>query len=488
MATDTMTMTPGPKTRMAIVNACRLLTAATFILSGFVKAVDPVGTQYKIRDYLEAWGMAGYVPDMAMLAASVALSAAEFVLGVCLLFAMHRRLVTRLVALAMCVLTPLTLWLAVSNPISDCGCFGDAVKLTNWQTFWKNVALLAFAVVMVRRPLDMMRFISRTNQWIVVNYAVLFILAVSSLSLYYLPQFDFRPYHVGANIREGMAIPPDAPQPQFETTFILEKNGERREFTLDNYPDSTWTFIDSKTVQTAEGYVPPIHDFSIVTRTGGEDITDRVLADSGYTFLLVAPYLEQADDGCLDLINQVYEYSLEYGYSFYCLTASTDRGIAAWRDMTGAEYPFCSADATTLQTVIRSNPGLVLIKDGTVIRKWSRNDLPDEYALNGPLHSIEAGRMPERSVSVRVAKIMGWFVVPLLLLTLADRLWAWTRYIRRGGRRKTQPETESNDKQSISTIKDKDNEKENRSRQLEDEPEPAGRSGSGKGAERNTQG
>ena len=417
--------------RIAIVNACRLLTAATFVLSGFVKAVDPIGTQYKIRDYLEAWQLVQYVPDFIMLAASVAMSAAEFGIGICLLFAMHRRATSRLLLLVMAVFTPLTLWLAIANPISDCGCFGDAVKLTNWQTFWKNVALLAMAVVLARRPLDMVRFISRTNQWIVLNYSALFILAVSGYSLYDLPQFDFRPYHVGADIRRGMEIPPGAPQPQFETTFIMEKDGERREFTLDNYPDSTWTFIDSKTVQTAEGYVPPIHDFSITRRDDGEDITEQVLAYPGYTFLLIAPHLEQADDSNLDLINQIYEYALDNGYPFYCLTASTERAMARWRDITGAEYPFCSTDATTLETIIRSNPGLLLIKAGKVVRKWSSNRLPDEYQLAAPLERTALGRQPQETTAQKVLSIIVWFVLPLFLLTLADRLWAWSRFVRK---------------------------------------------------------
>ena len=417
--------------RIAIVNACRLLTAATFVLSGFVKAVDPIGTQYKIRDYLEAWQLVQYVPDFIMLAASVAMSAAEFGIGICLLFAMHRRATSRLLLLVMAVFTPLTLWLAIANPISDCGCFGDAVKLTNWQTFWKNVALLAMAIVLARRPLDMVRFISRTNQWIVLNYSALFILAVSGYCLYDLPQFDFRPYHVGADIRRGMEIPPGAPQPQFETTFIMEKGGERREFTLDNYPDSTWTFIDSKTVQTAEGYVPPIHDFSITRRDDGEDITEQVLAYQGYTFLLIAPHLEQADDSNLDLINQIYEYALDNGYPFYCLTASTESAVARWRDITGAEYPFCSTDATTLETIIRSNPGLLLIKAGKVVRKWSSNRLPDEYQLAAPLERTALGRQPQETTAQKVLSIIVWFVLPLLLLTLADRLWAWSRFVRK---------------------------------------------------------
>ena len=240
-------------TRKAIVNVSRALLALTFTFSGLVKAVDPIGTQYKIHDYLSAWGLETWSADWVTLTASVATSAAEFFLGIMLLFAIRRRLVSRLTLAFMGIMTLVTLWLYIFDPISDCGCFGAALTLTNGQTLAKNIVLLAASTATVLWPLDMMRLLSRSTQWIVINYTVLFILAVSGYSLYYLPQFDFRPYHVGADIRKGMEIPEGAEMPQFETTFILEKNGQRKEFKLEDYPDSTWTFIDSKTVQTKTG-------------------------------------------------------------------------------------------------------------------------------------------------------------------------------------------------------------------------------------------
>ena len=416
--------------RRVVVNIARVVLAVVLILSGFVKAVDPLGTKYKIADYLEAFQLAQYVPDAIMLGVSVLLSALEFMLGILLLMAIRRRMVSMLTLLLFIVMTPLTLWLALANPVSDCGCFGDAIVLTNWQTFWKNVILLALAITIWLKPLLMVRFISQSNQWIVINYTAIFILVVSGWSLYDRPYFDFRPYHVGANIREGMTIPEGAEQPKFETTFILEKNGERREFTTDNYPDSTWTFIDSKTVQLSEGFVPPIHDFSMTRVSDGEDITDSLLSIKGYVFLLVSPQLRNADDSQLDLINQIYEYALDNGYPFYGLTSSGEQDIEVWRDKTGAEYPFCQADETTLKTVIRSNPGLLLLKDGTIIRKWSQNLLPDEYTLNAPLEKSEIGKMPEDSIPQKVLVILLWYVFPLAILVIADRLWAWSRWIR----------------------------------------------------------
>lgn len=418
--------------RKIVVNLCRLLLSVVFILSGFVKAIDPLGTQYKIDDYLEAMHLAGLLPPLVTLSMSVVQSSVEFCLGIFMLFAIRRKITTISVLVIMAVMTPLTLWLAIANPIADCGCFGDAIVLTNWQTFFKNIVLLTSAIVVARWPQEMFRFVSESIQWIAVNYSAVFILATSVWCLYDLPLFDFRPYHVGANIQEGMEIPEGAEQPEFETTFILEKNGHRQEFGIDNYPDSTWTFIDSRTVMTKEGYVPPVHDFSITT-SDGDDITEQVLNDTSYVFLLVAPFLEHADDSRLDLINEVYEYAKEHGYAFYGLTSSNERAIMRWRDMTGAEYDFCLTDGTTLNTIIRSNPGLVLLKHGTVIRKWSHNRLPelDETMDILPLEQLEIGHISLSSVSSKVSQILLWFVLPLTLLSVADRIWMWNRWIRR---------------------------------------------------------
>ena len=401
------------------VNICRALMALTFVFSGFVKAVDPIGTQYKIHDYLSAWGLDAWNADWLTLTASIALSTAEFFIGMMLLFAIQRRVVSRLALMLMTAMTILTLWIYISDPVSDCGCFGDAITLTNGQTLAKNIVLTAAAIIMAIWPLEMARLIRKNTQWIVINYTVVFILAVSGYSLYYLPQFDFRPYHVGADIKKGMEIPEGAEQPEFVTTFILEKDGQRKEFSLEEYPDSTWTFIDSRTVQTKKGYVPPIHDFSIITVDEGEDITEEIVADKGYSLLLVSPHLEQADDIHFDEINRLYDYTKQHGYRFLCLTASTEEAIGRWKDRTGAEYQFANTDETTLKTIIRSNPGLVLLHNGSIKGKWSHNALPD---VSPQTPKIEQGglRGNDRSDTSMAVVMILWFIVPLTLLTIAD--------------------------------------------------------------------
>lgn len=413
-----------------IVNLCRIIVAVTFIFSGFVKAIDPIGTQYKLQDYLGSIGMAGILPNWTLLAVAVFLAAIEFCIGIFLLFAIQRRLISKLTVAFMAFMTMVTVWIVVADPVKDCGCFGDALHLTNTETLIKNIVLLVCSLVIMYRPLAMFRFVSKSNQWIVTNYTIVFILVSSGLSLYYLPIFDFRPYHIGVNIPRGMEIPKGAKLPQFKTTFIMEKNGQRKEFTLDNYPDASWKFIDSKTVQTSEGYIPPIHDFSITDNKTGLDLTNSVLSHKGYTFLLISPHLETADDSNFGDIDRLYEYAQSYDIPFYCLTASTAKAIKRWIDLTGAEYPFCITDEAVLKTIIRSNPGLLLLKDGTIINKWSHNNLPNEAKLSHPISQSSLGKMPKDNVPAKILEIVLWFILPLTLLTLADRLWAWSKWVR----------------------------------------------------------
>ena len=358
----------------------RTVVGLTFILSGLVKAIDPLGTQYKIQDYLAAIPPSLSLPDMLTLLMSVSLSMVEFTLGAFMLTAISRRVTARLTLLFMVVMTAATVWIYIADPVKDCGCFGDALTLTNLETLLKNIVLLALAALVAWRPTHIGRLMSRSNQMLLGQMLMVTPVALSFWCLYDLPLIDFRPYHIGADIKAGMETPEGAEQPVFDTTFIMEKDGERREFTLDNYPDSTWTFVDSKTVTVKEGYVPPIHDFSI-TAADGEDITDMVLGREGYTFLLISPDLDKADDQNFGDIDQIYEFCQDNSIPFYCLTASTEKSQQHWQNITGAEYPFCMTDATTLKTMIRSNPGLMLLEKGVVRGKWSHNRLPETTEL-----------------------------------------------------------------------------------------------------------
>ena len=410
-----------------LLNLCALILGVVFIFSGFVKAVDPLGTCYKIEDYIEAFGLAKVVPDFLPLMLSIALCCLEFLIGIMLLLRVRRRIATILVLLMMVVMTPLTFYLALTNPISDCGCFGDALVLTNWQTFYKNVVLLIGAIVVFIGYKQLTPILSFKKEWMVTSWSLVFILGIAFYGLYYLPLFDFRPYKIGVNIPQAMEIPEGAELSKYDTRFVLEKGGEKREFGLEDYPDSTWTFIESKTVLVKQGFEPPIHDFSLMDLETGENMTSEVLDHNGYTFLLVAHRVEEADESDIDLVNEVYDFCVEYGYHFYALTSSPEEEIMRWREQTGAEYDFFLADDITLKTIIRSNPGLLLLKDGTIFNKWSSRDLPDEFVMNGPLEEIEIGKQKVVNAPMRLLMTFLVFCIPLSLLLGHDQFLSYLR-------------------------------------------------------------
>ena len=409
-----------------ITTVCRFVLAVVFIFSGFVKAIDPLGTQYKIQDYLDALGWTDVFPESIPFIVAALLGMLEFCLGVYLFFGIRRIIAPRAVVVVMAIMTPLTFWLALDNPVSDCGCFGDAVVLTNWETFGKNVVLLAMSLVVLKWRKRIFPLATTRFDWLIALYGFLYIFCMTIYCYRHLPIFDFRPYYVGADIRQGMEIPEGKEPTEFETRFVLQKDGVEKEFTLENYPDSTWTFVDSRTVVKKKGYEPPIHDFSMIRYEDGEDITEQVLADERYTFLSVAHQLEQASDSRIDLINELYDYCLEYGYTFYCLTSSSDEDILKWQEDTGAEYPFCLMDNITLKTMVRSNPGLILLKKGVVIHKWNIVDFPDEYQLSRSLEELPLGEISQEPFANRLFGVFVWFAFPLFLMCMSDL--AWERY------------------------------------------------------------
>ncbi len=416
-----------------LVNLCRLLLACTFVFSGFVKANDPYGTMYKIADYLTAWNVE--VPDMIILASAVVLAFVEFIIGLYLLFGISVRSVSRITLVLMTVMTLFTVYIAVFNPVSDCGCFGDAVILSNTETLLKNVVLLAAAVVLFRYHTLQIKLLSENSEWLVSVFSNIYVIVFAGYSLFTLPVFDFRPYHIGADIREGIALP-DSLMPQYDVRIVYERDGEVMELGVDDDdPDSTWTYVETKRVQPKDAGKTVIADFYVIDdRNEGVDITDMLLADEGYSFLLVAPRLEDANQGYIGDINNVYDYAVNYGYGFYCVTASDSAECALWIDHTGAEYPLYRGDERTLKTIVRSNPGLVLMKDGKIVRKCSTYMNPEGTFMTGILYDKYYGNQYFVSKIKKIYIILLWFIVPLALLTLIDRLaagWSFYRNLRR---------------------------------------------------------
>ena len=353
----------------------RLLLGGVFVFSGFVKAIDPLGFTYKIEDYFQAFG--GVFDKLAVLAfpAAICLSTLELLIGLSLIFKVHLKIASVLSVLFMLVMTPLTLYIALKNPVTDCGCFGDALIISNWATFYKNLVLITMAVLMLVFNKRIHPLFVPKMQSVAVYIFVGVGVGLSVYCYRHLPLIDFRPYRVGVNIPNAMLRPDDAPSDKYDVTFIYEKNGKQKEFTLDNYPkgDSTWKFVDQKSVLVSKGYHAPIHDFSIVNDQF-DDITEKVIYNSGYTYLLVVYDLSKTSEEGAKEAEAIYQKALKTGVSFYALTSSSDDDIKNFKQKTGVTYPFCKTDPITLKTIIRANPGIMLIKNGTILGKWNWRD------------------------------------------------------------------------------------------------------------------
>lgn len=357
-----------------LVNFARVLLGLTFMFSGIVKAIDPVGTQIKLSDYLYAFGMGGVLLDSTLLIFACLLAGFEILIGAYLVLGTFSKGTSLVSLVMMAILTPFTLYVALRNPVHECGCFGDALVLTNWQSFSKNVFLLILAIVVFAGHRSIVPFVSARRQSWVTVIVVAITLRFMTANINSLPILDFRAYKVGTDIRGGI------------------ENGDHTlaEFTL---------FDDEM-----------------------NDLTPSVLGDTSYTFLLVSPHLESASETNLDLIDDVFDYCGRWGYNMIGVTASGNDVIRQWTENAGAEIKFVSCDDIPLQTMVRSNPGLVLLKDGRIINKWSHSRIPLDDELSAPLDEIPVGRVPDPDPLHTPWAIAVLFLLPLLMVALIDRL------------------------------------------------------------------
>jgi len=363
----------------------RILLGLTFVFSGFVKGIDPWGSAYKFTDYFNAFQMP-WLTNLAF-ALGILLAAAEFFLGVAYLFNFFIRITSWLMLAFMLFFTGLTFVLALTNPVTDCGCFGDALVITNWQTFYKNIVLLALAIfVFMQRK----NFQSKSGPLLSIAFSGMTMVVYFYLVTYsynHLPIIDFSPYKVGVNIPKAMSIPEGAPKAIYENNFIYKnrKSGEEKKFTEANYPwkdTLNWKFVKAEdAVLIQKGYTPPIHDFRIETPEG-EDIKDFFLYDEKYTFIVIASNLQKTDKEGMKRAANLAVAAKAKGYNFIALTSTSPDSFEAFKNETGANFDFFNTDEIVLKTIVRSNPGLIVLKKGTILRKYHFNDIPKPEELD----------------------------------------------------------------------------------------------------------
>ena len=364
----------------------RTLLGLVFIFSGVVKAIDPLGTVYKIEDYLKAFG--GFFTELLPMAevAAWALIILELLLGVCMVLNIRTQWTAWVSLLFYLVMTPLTLYIALTNPVSDCGCFGDAVVLTNWQTFWKNVVLIILAIILVACRKHTRQLWSNWMEVVLTVLTVVAAVAFMTWTRLHLPLKDFRPYKVGNHLPTLMEYPDDAEPDVYEYSFVYEKDGVEQTFTLENYPkgDSTWTFVRSNSKLIKKGYEPPIHDFEIINAEG-EDLTWDILESEEPVTLVVMYDLKKADKKQMAKVEALASNLSPFASSpdrliasspnFYILTGSgTDEIINFCLEYPALSDYICTCDPVTLKTIVRANPGAIVVQNGTVMDKYNLRD------------------------------------------------------------------------------------------------------------------
>ncbi len=413
-----------------VVRIVQFLFAILFIFSGFVKCVDPAGTAIKITEYLQYFGF-GMLTDLSMGMAWL-LCIVEFLCGVNMLLGQARNLTLFVSTLLLLVFTPLTLWLAVSGAIKECGCFGDAVHLTNWQTFSKNLVLDSMLVLLWIRKGQMYSLLGRTFYFLYIYWVFGLVVWLCWLGTWREPFIDFRPFTHGTNLKEAVLGEghEEISDVQPIYTCIYEKDGVRMEFPLDSLPaeEEGWVFVETiehhgesqEDVGQTDKTAAPI-DFFIKT-ADGEVVTDEVLSRSGYTILLLSHALDKASQHDIDRIESLLEYAEDNDYGFLCLTARDMDQLERWKFNTGAEYRFLFTDASIIETMCRSNPAIMLLHDGVICWKSPLSVLDTEGLTSVKLDEQSSGDIEEIDVHKRILFLLFLLFAPFFLFLLIEIL------------------------------------------------------------------
>ena len=365
---------------VVFVNVCRWLLALVLMLSGFLKAVDPVAGVYKLQEYISAFSLTG-ISGGWLSAFAVAQAAVEFLVGLYLLVGIYRGFVSFMALLMMLLFTPFTLYLWVSGVVTDCGCFGESLLMSNAMTFVKNVVLLFLSFVAFAGRRAFVRCISSNMRWAMVLFSLVYILGMQGVAMHHLPLLDSGSYTVGTDLRSKVECVPA----EYESMAIYRKVGEEDVFFVpaDTVMGNEWEFGGYTEVLVTAGTEPEIGNFSIVDWEYDVEMADILLADTGYVCIVPIESVEVASVTHVDKVNDLYDYCIANGMAFCAVSSSDEDALSLWAKHTGAEYPVYWADAAMLRSMVHANPALVLLKDGVVVGKWAASDIPAVQGVEG---------------------------------------------------------------------------------------------------------
>ncbi|MBQ3959350.1 MAG: DoxX family protein [Muribaculaceae bacterium] len=398
------------KWNTVIVWVLRVLLGLTFIYSGFAKAIDPWGGMYKLTEYFNVLGFDQLVP--ASLAFAFILAAIEFMLGLFVLVGAYRRSAPVLLLCMMAVLLPLTLWLAITDAVPDCGCFGDATHMSNWATFFKNLLIVPALFYLVMFNKRVHGIYGPAVNWVVGVIALAYVSVIAYNGYFKQPLIDYRPYPVGAKL----GVEPEAQPADDDYVFIYEKDGVQKEFSIDSVPDddSEWTYVDRR----VKGDKQPkgrVLEQPLAIFDNGTDVTDEVLTTQGDALLYLFPDLPGVNIAYTFVINNLTEKAVGQGATVAALTSATEQQMEEWRDISMASYDTYSMDDSDLKMIARGNPAVVMLHDGRIVWKRTLASLDPERLRddNLPLAQLSDDYNPSA-----ILKRAGWLLLMALLALL----------------------------------------------------------------------
>jgi uncharacterized membrane protein YphA (DoxX/SURF4 family) len=358
-----------------LVGLSRILVGALFIFSGFVKLNDPIGFSYKLQEYFGegVLNLEFLIPYALVIAIFIVIY--ELLLGVTLLIGYAPKFTKWSLLLMILFFTFLTFYSAYFNKVTDCGCFGDAIPLTPWQSFGKDIILLVLILILFLNDNYLKPLFNKASlKWVVFATAVACLYFAYHV-LMHLPAIDFRAYSKGTNIPEAMSFPDDAQEAVYKYQWTFEENGVSKVCTTNgSYPDVPGEFINVNTELITEGYTPPINDFSLMR--DGEDFTESLMEEDKL-LIIVAYNLSKTElEGWAKIQSALLKAKAE-NYKIIGLTASGLSAISTLKSEYALDFDFYFADETAIKTIIRASPGLVKIEKGTIVDKLHWNDADD---------------------------------------------------------------------------------------------------------------
>jgi uncharacterized membrane protein YphA (DoxX/SURF4 family)/peroxiredoxin len=374
-----------------LVGFSRIFVGVLFIISGLIKLNDPVGFSFKLKDYFapEVLNLEFLVPYALVIAIFVVIY--EVLLGVMILLGYAKKFTIWSLLLMIVFFTFLTFYSAYFNKVTDCGCFGDAIKLTPWESFSKDIVLLVLILLIFFGSKYIKPFFSKNINSILVFASFTGCLALLYWVLMHLPVKDFRPYKIEANITEGMSVPEGAPEAIFEYDWKFNQNGEDKVITTNgDYPKVEGEFIEVDTREIQEGYEPPIHDFSM--ERDDTDFTTEFLEDENLIVVIAYNRGMTEIEGYAN-IREVTNKAIKNGYKVIGLSASSSKVMDALVEQQRLNFKFYFCDETALKTIVRSNPGVLELNKGTILQKlhWNDTEKMNLKVLDGAIPNLDFG-------------------------------------------------------------------------------------------------